>query len=79
MVGWIRSTCSVKSTGIEYCKVLMVCLPVASWVKREKFAPSMPLALLTGTSTDSQSPAGDNGVAESPLSLSHAFTTSTLC
>ena len=56
----------------------MVCLPVASWVKMEKFAPSMPLALLTGTSTDSQSPAGDNGVAESPLSLSHAFTTSTL-
>ena len=73
-VGWTRSRWSWSSAGIEYESVRTASTPVSPCLKMEKSALKSSLALLTGSSTDNQSPEGEIVSAVIPLSFNQALT-----
>ena len=77
-VGWTRSRWPWSSAGIEYERVRTASIPVSSCLKTEKSASNNLLALLTGTSNESQSPEGEIVSAAIPFSFNQALTASTL-
>lgn len=62
---------------MEYESVRILCCPLALCVKMEKSASKSSFALLTGTSSVSQSPAEVSGTALRPFSLNHSLTAET--
>lgn len=68
----------MRSAGMEYDNVRIVCIPVLGCVKTEYSASIRSLILLTGALMLSQSPAGEIVVAFNPFSLSQASTVAVL-
>lgn len=66
-------TISATAAGNEYSRVRSDCLPLATWVYTSYFVLSISSALLTGTLTESQSPAGVIFVADTPCDANHAL------